>query len=255
MFDGSQVENEVVPNDEEINEMIARSDEEFELFQRMDIERENAQGRVPRLMTEVPFILVQCPPSSFYTQGELPKWLMEEPDVGTDDLSLVYGRGFRERPKVDYDDGLTDKQWEKKISEYEDSISLNKRKRSRGSKQDEDTEDGFEEEEEEDDSRETPSKRRGTILVVYLVLLLMKPAATPTTPRTRSTNKPKTPKSSVRGKKPRIEQSAEQVDVKTRMDGVWDVVRKAADSEGRRYSELFFKLPTKKEYLKLIFLY
>lgn len=45
----------MVPTDEEINEMIARSDDEFDLFQKMDVEREEARSRTNtfRLMQEV----------------------------------------------------------------------------------------------------------------------------------------------------------------------------------------------------------
>ena len=53
------MENEVVPTDDEINEMIARTDDEFELFQKMDIEREQARGSTThRLMQEV--CLITC---------------------------------------------------------------------------------------------------------------------------------------------------------------------------------------------------
>jgi hypothetical protein len=50
----------VVPSDEEINEMIARSDDEFELFQKMDLEREEARSRTNtyRLMQEVSSLLL-----------------------------------------------------------------------------------------------------------------------------------------------------------------------------------------------------
>ncbi len=53
------MENETVPTDEEINEMIARSDEEFELFQEMDAERERNRGprALPRIMQEVSIAL------------------------------------------------------------------------------------------------------------------------------------------------------------------------------------------------------
>merc|ERR1719260_379888 len=54
--DDEDEENEV-PDDEVVNQMIARSEEEFELFQRMDIERRRAEAeagdqRKPRLIEE-----------------------------------------------------------------------------------------------------------------------------------------------------------------------------------------------------------
>lgn len=60
-----QEENEV-PDDETINQMIARSEEEFEIYQRMDLERRRNEARDPnrrpRLMEE----------------DELPSWLMKD---------------------------------------------------------------------------------------------------------------------------------------------------------------------------------
>merc|ERR1712051_934286 len=65
--DDEDEENEV-PDDEVVNQMIARSEEEFELFQRMDMERRRAEAdlgpaRKPRLIeeTELPDFLVQDP--------------------------------------------------------------------------------------------------------------------------------------------------------------------------------------------------
>jgi len=54
-----------VPDDETVNQMIARSEGEFELFQRMDNERrkkESLPGAKPRLMDE----------------SELPGWLLRD---------------------------------------------------------------------------------------------------------------------------------------------------------------------------------
>lgn len=83
-------------------------------------------------------------------------------------MTLVYGRGFRDRPKVDYDDGLTDKQWEKKLIEYDEGISSPsspstptpgsaKRKRSKGKR----IEDELSDVEEEDTSS---SKRKSSCM-------------------------------------------------------------------------------------------
>lgn len=66
-------ENEV-PDDETVNQMIARTEAEFELFQRMDLERRREDSKLgaerrPRLMEE----------------NELPDWLLREDNV----VSLV----------------------------------------------------------------------------------------------------------------------------------------------------------------------
>lgn len=84
----------------------------------------------------------------------------------------MYGRGFRERPKVEYDDGLSDKQWEKKLIEYDEGSSppstpttSSKRKRSKSYKQ---TEDDFNES--FDDEIPTP-KRKSSGIINYPIFL------------------------------------------------------------------------------------
>ncbi len=101
--EGDEEEDEV-PDDEIINQMIARSEEEYNLFNRMDRERRHAEARMvnrkPRLL-EI---------------SELPSWLTKDPkelektilDQETLDL---FGRGTRQRKEVDYSDSLTDKEW------------------------------------------------------------------------------------------------------------------------------------------------
>merc|ERR1712226_523524 len=61
-------EESEVPDDETVNQMIARSEDEFELFQRMDMERRRAEAdlgpaRKPRLIeeSELPDFLIQDP--------------------------------------------------------------------------------------------------------------------------------------------------------------------------------------------------
>jgi SWI/SNF-related matrix-associated actin-dependent regulator of chromatin subfamily A protein 2/4 len=61
-----QEENEV-PDDETVNQMIARTENEFEMFQKMDTERlreEERAGMKSRLVEE----------------DELPEWLVREDD-------------------------------------------------------------------------------------------------------------------------------------------------------------------------------
>ncbi|KAI8508957.1 Transcription activator BRG1 [Branchiostoma belcheri] len=78
---GEDDEDEV-PDDETINQMIARVEEEYELFQRMDLDRRRNEARdpnrKPRLMEE----------------DELPAWL-----------------------EVDYSDALTEREWLRAIEE------------------------------------------------------------------------------------------------------------------------------------------
>ena len=108
-YDGEEDENEV-PDDETINQMIARTEDEFELFQKMDIDRRREEAkqlnRKPRLMEE----------------NELPKWLLKDDAeverlTHEDEDDKIFGRGSRQRKDVDYTDSLTDKQWLRAIED------------------------------------------------------------------------------------------------------------------------------------------
>ena len=99
-----QEENEV-PDDETVNQMIARCETEFETFQKMDLERRREDSKLgvdrrPRLMEE----------------QELPTWLVKEDEevekwTGEEEEERYYGRGSRQRKEVDYTDSLTEKEW------------------------------------------------------------------------------------------------------------------------------------------------
>ncbi|CAD7080477.1 unnamed protein product [Hermetia illucens] len=126
--DGDEEEENEVPDDEMINLMIARSEDELELFKKMDVERKkndmaNHPGR-QRLIDE----------------SELPDWLVKEDDEverwQTYEDDSVLGRGSRQRKEVDYTDSLTEKEWLKAID------------------------DGAEFEDEEEEEREAKRKRR-----------------------------------------------------------------------------------------------
>ena len=84
--------------------MIARTEEEYESFQRMDIERRRQEARdpnrKPRLMEE----------------EELPSWLLKDDKeverlMYEDEEEKLFGRGSRQRKDVDYSDSLTEKEW------------------------------------------------------------------------------------------------------------------------------------------------
>ena len=100
--------------DEELNMMLARSDDEITIFQKMDEERQRdptygtkagAKAK-PRLMGE----------------DELPDiYLNDGNDVAEESEEVILGRGARERTKVKYDDGLTEEQWVMAVEDDEDS--------------------------------------------------------------------------------------------------------------------------------------
>ncbi|XP_042909871.1 probable global transcription activator SNF2L2 [Parasteatoda tepidariorum] len=116
-------ENEV-PDDETINQMIARNEDEFELFQQMDLDRRREEARNPN---RKPRIL---------EERELPHWMVkDDADVDRlthdDDDDKLFGRGSRQRKEVDYTDSLSEKQWLKAIEEDDfEEIETIKKKRS-----------------------------------------------------------------------------------------------------------------------------
>uniref|UniRef100_A0A8C4V2D1 SWI/SNF related, matrix associated, actin dependent regulator of chromatin, subfamily a, member 2 n=1 Tax=Falco tinnunculus TaxID=100819 RepID=A0A8C4V2D1_FALTI len=133
-------EEDEVPDDETLNQMIARREEEFDLFMRMDMDRrrEDARNpkRKPRLMEE----------------DELPSWIIKD-DAEVERLTCeeeeekIFGRGSRQRRDVDYSDALTEKQWLRAIEdgnleEMEEEVRLKKRKRRRNVDKDSGKEDG-----------------------------------------------------------------------------------------------------------------
>ena len=119
-----------MPDDETVNQMIARSEEEYELFQRMDIERRRieatGQNRKPRLMEE----------------SELPAWLLKDDtdlQAMRDEANAIAAKapGPRQRKEVDYSDQLTEREFLKAVEDGNlDEISDKKksRKASRKSK-------------------------------------------------------------------------------------------------------------------------
>merc|ERR1719509_252131 len=111
-------ENEV-PDDEVINQMIARSEDEFELFQRMDMERRRAEAelgaaRKPRLIEdkELPDFLTQnADEMEAEDEAERVKEKQRQEDMG---------RGNRSRKEVTYQEQLSERDWLKAIGAEED---------------------------------------------------------------------------------------------------------------------------------------
>ena len=155
-------EESEVPDDETINQMIARSEEEYNHFLRMDIDRRRLeardQNRKPRLMEE----------------SELPAWLLKD-DKELEKMKLdaqeseVYGRGTRVRKDVDYSETLTEKEFLKAVEDGNlDEACENKRKRkvtkkgsgSKGNKLNQTTSTNGGSDEEDDDEVEVQKTKR-----------------------------------------------------------------------------------------------
>ena len=112
----AKVARHLAPSDEEINRMITRKEGEFELFQRMDRERQEQwlaaghAGARPRLFTE----------------SELPRHLLEPPPPrpsANDALSSEMGRGMRMRKEVVYSDRVSEAEFLKAITYSDDDGS------------------------------------------------------------------------------------------------------------------------------------
>lgn len=108
--------------------MIARTEEEFELFQKMDIDRRREEARNPKRKPRM------------MEEGELPSWLLKddlevERLTNEDEEDKLFGRGSRQRKEIDYSDSLTDKQFLKAIEDGNyDEIEYTSKSRRRKSK-------------------------------------------------------------------------------------------------------------------------
>lgn len=114
--DCDENENEI-PDDETINQMIARNEEEFELFQKEDIKRRQEMEDDKRLMSE----------------SELPSWLTMGPEeieriTTQENEEKIFGRGSRQRKEIDYSDSLGGQF----SSSDDEDTTLNTSKRGRG---------------------------------------------------------------------------------------------------------------------------
>lgn len=112
-------------DDDELNQVIARNDDELIAFRKLDEERsiETKEASYP---------------SRLYSDQELPEIYQKDPEVilKKDEVIEEYGRGNRERRTALYDDNLTEEQWLKTIegvvSDDSDGERDSKPKRARG---------------------------------------------------------------------------------------------------------------------------
>jgi len=112
-------------NDDEINEILARSEEEAVIFHDMDIRRErDAQEtwKAAGNRGKPPLPLIQL--------EELPDcYKIDEPFEVVDAVDEVEGRGQRRRTVVNYNDGLDDDQWAMALEDGEDISEVADRNR------------------------------------------------------------------------------------------------------------------------------
>ncbi|XP_037673867.1 transcription activator BRG1 isoform X15 [Choloepus didactylus] len=205
-------EEDEVPDDETVNQMIARHEEEFDLFMRMDLDRRREEARnpkrKPRLMEE----------------DELPSWIIKD-DAEVERLTCeeeeekMFGRGSRHRKEVDYSDSLTEKQWLKTLKAIEEGT--------------------LEEIEEEVRQKKSSRKRKRD----------SDAGPSPPTTSTRSRDKEdESKKQKKRGRPPAEKLSPNPPSLTKKMRKVVDAVIKYKDSSsGRQLSEVFIQLPSRKE--------
>ncbi|OAF71810.1 hypothetical protein A3Q56_00430 [Intoshia linei] len=99
-----------VPDDETINQMLSRTEEEFEICQKIDDHRimlEKQEGQYTSRLVEI---------------SEIPSWLLkndEEVEKMTldDQKERLFARGARIHKRVDYTDNITEKQWLNAVEE------------------------------------------------------------------------------------------------------------------------------------------
>ena len=98
-------------DDDDLNAIMARHDDELTVFAALDQERARdpiygANRKLPRLMAE----------------NELPDIYLQEDNPVTEEIEEIAGRGARERTRVKYDDGLTEEQWLMAVDDDEDTL-------------------------------------------------------------------------------------------------------------------------------------
>lgn len=147
--DADDEEENEVPDDETVNQMIARSEGEFETFQKLDLERRREEAK-----------LGPNRKSRLLEEAELPDWLVKDDDevqrwTYEEDEERYLGRGSRQRKEVDYTDSLTEKEWLKAIDddgvEYEEEDEDDKKKKKTRKRR----------KKGEEDDEPIPKKRRG----------------------------------------------------------------------------------------------
>ncbi|RCH87329.1 hypothetical protein CU098_002071, partial [Rhizopus stolonifer] len=130
---GNDDELDEEADDEELNEMLKRSDEDMVIFKKIDLERERAETdmyarrgykkRLERLIQE----------------DELPDILTQDQTMAVNEDSILeFGRGRRAKEEVRYDDGLTEEEWLEALEreeEEEATKSRSKRRQNQASEQ------------------------------------------------------------------------------------------------------------------------
>lgn len=250
-------------DDEELNQVLARNDEERQIFKDLDRQRIANSASAPggsksRLMTED-----ELP--SIYKEDISQHLMSREPEE-------YLGRGTRERKVLSYDDGLTEEQWLEAVDNDNDTIEdAIARKRARqlkrkqkaaasSSRKIDDSDGGFIDDDDDDENidqgyRANSKKRRK----------VKESSATPSATLNKdslnghsavASNSPVPstipPRKRAKGRPPKVKETltAEQRNILTaQMEDVYSKVVDTVEEEtGRKIIEIFLILPPKRKF-------
>ncbi|KAI8076515.1 SNF2 family N-terminal domain-containing protein [Gilbertella persicaria] len=144
-------------DDEELNEMLQRSETDLEVFHRIDDEREEQDRRNWQMQGR------RGKPDRLIQDSELPDiYLNDDPLPETEEDPLSFGRGQRAKESVRYDDGLTEEQWLNALED--DNVDLDEviaRKERRRQKRMDDSDSGEESKRRRREDSLDHTKKRG----------------------------------------------------------------------------------------------
>lgn len=127
-------EEDEIPNDEQINEMLSRSEDEFKIFQQMDQERYEREKRDDRIneivnYTKIDLSSVKHINYRLLQEYEIPDWIHIKPEVVKEEETM--GKGMRQKSKVNYrlDNLFDESEFLENDSSKEDESRLSRRKR------------------------------------------------------------------------------------------------------------------------------
>ncbi|VDP83112.1 unnamed protein product [Echinostoma caproni] len=206
-------EEDEAPDDETINQMLARNEEEFEIYQRMDMERQFAESQQARQEQRL------------LEYSELPNWIIRDEVELERSLRMeesVFGMK-RQRKEVDYSDALTERQFLKAIDEgsLEEAEERQRQKRAARKKRKRIDDSSF---------MDDASSEAGSTSM----------AAPPTAKRRRGRPPHSSGSTGGRG-------GALSPKLVKKMQRLLDIIIEYKDNDQRVLSEPFMKLPTRKE--------
>jgi ATP-dependent helicase STH1/SNF2 len=123
--DNAETLEEAEMDDDDLNNIMMRSEAEMDVFQKIDEDRKandlySQKDGLPRLMSEA-----ELP--DIYVNDDVPNAEVQD--------DLILGRGARDRTRVRYDDGLTEEQWLEAVDnsdiDLDEVINKNEAKKAR----------------------------------------------------------------------------------------------------------------------------